>query len=263
MINKISKCENKNFNYFVKSVYPIDSFGNLINNLNLDKTLFCNINKIEKIKDKKVTLFQIMDCFINLEIILLIGNFMIKNISNANKDKIIWIKENEWDEYEIMPYKKEIMYYEIIYIEDYAIFKSILGKKIVKKGFWNDGTDCNIKMINNEDKIYINIIKSIFESSNNYDIYGYLINFVKTNKISDSISLGIIVSKLVSYLSLNIEVAQDGNVFNWIEPSCNNKFNKIKNLKNKEWIVFDNKGKISINNFNYNHTGFFKEVKML
>ena len=72
------------------------------------------------------------------------------------------------------------------------------------------------------------IIKSIFESSNNYDIYGYLINFVKTNKISDSISLGIIVSKLVSYLSLNIGVAQDGNVFNWIEPSCNNKFNKIK-----------------------------------
>lgn len=277
MLKKI----NDNFDYFIKSVYPIDSKGNIIDNLFCDKYLINNFSEMENFKKReRNTLFQIIKCFSNLEIILLTNNSIIKN-KNTSKDRILFLRkteynknfgasEKEMNEYEIMPYKKVILNYKVIYVAN-EVFKDFLEDRFVTKGFWNDGIDCNIQIIiNNEEKKYINLIKSIFKITDDYEIQDYLINYIKVNKISDSISLGIIISKLISYFSLNIGLAQNGNVFNWIEPASNfineeysiNKYINI-NQKDKEWIVFNNKGEISINNFEYSHTGEFKKVEML
>lgn len=271
--------KNDNFDYFVKTVYPIDTKGNLIDSLSYDKYLVSNIKEMENSKkNERNTLFQIIKCFSNLEIILLTNNSIIKN-KNPSGDRILFLRKTEYNknfctdekenhEYEIMAYKKEIINYKVIYVAN-EIFKSILEDRLVMKGFWNDGIDCNIKIIiNNEEKKYINLINSIFKITDDYEIQDYLINYIKVNKMSDSISLGIIITKLISYFSLNIGLAQSGNVFNWIEPASNfipekNSINKYINKKDKEWIIFDNKGEISINNFEYNHTGEFKKVEML
>lgn len=271
--------KNDNFDYFVKSVYPIDSKGNLIDNLSYDKYLINNVKEMEKYKKcKRNTLFLIIKCFPNLETILLTNNSIIKN-KNPSGDRILFLRKTEYNknfwadekenhEYEIMPYKKEIINYEVIYVAN-EVFKDLLEDRIVTKGFWNDGIDCNIKIIiNNKEKKYINLINSIFKITDDYEIQDYLINYIKVNEMSDSISLGIIIFKLISYFSLNIGLAQNGNVFNWIEPASNfvheeYSINKYINKKDKKWIIFDNKGEIYINNFEYNHTGEFKKVEML
>lgn len=271
--------KNDNFDYFVKTVYPIDSKGNLIDSLSYDKYLISNIKEMEKFKkSERNTLFQIIKCFSNLEIILLTNNYIVKN-KNPSGDRILFLRKTEYNknfctdekenhEYEIMPYKKEIINYKVIYVAN-EVFKDLLEDRLVMKGFWDDGIDCNIKIIiNNEEKKYINLINSIFKITDDYEIQDYLINYIKVNEMSDSISLGIIITKLISYFSLNIGLAQNGNVFNWIEPASNfipdeHSINKYINKKDKEWIIFDNKGEISINNFEYNHTGEFKKVEML
>lgn len=259
--------KNENFDYFVKTVYPIDSKGNLVDGLSYDKYLISNIKEMEKYKkSERNTLFQIIKCFSNLEIILLTNNSIIRNkkysgdrilfLRTTEYNKYFWTDKKENHEYEIMPYKKEIINYKVIYVEN-EVFKGLLKDRIITKGFWNDGIDCNIKIIiNNEENKYINLINSIFKITGDYEIHDYLINYIKVNEMSDSIFLAIIITKLISYFSLNIGLAQDGNVFNWIEPASNLK-------KDKEWIIFDNKGEISINNFEYNHTGEFKKVEML
>lgn len=52
------------------------------------------------------------------------------------------------------------------------------------------------------------------------------------------------MSKLISYFSLNIGLAQNGNVFNWIESASNfipeeYSINKYINKKDKEWIILN------------------------